>query len=64
MRSWLATTMSWMVVTVANRRHMVARSPATVVATEGFIVVQSVSATRYNAAGRYERQKPNHEGDR
>ena len=59
MRRWVATTTVWTMVTVANRPHTVAMSPATEVDTDGFIVIQpdahaavvSVSATGYDAAG-------------
>jgi hypothetical protein len=72
MRSWLATTTIWALVTVANRPHTVARSPATVDGTVGLIVIQSdahavvvsVSATSYDAAGRQNREQPDLEGDR
>jgi hypothetical protein len=62
-------TMTGTVVTAAKRRHTVARPPATVIGTVGFIVIDpdthaaGVSATRY-AAGRQERGQPDHQGDR
>ena len=72
MRSWLATTTIWALVTVANRPHTVSRAPATVDGTVGLIVIQSdahavvvsVSATSYDAAGRQNREQPDREGDR
>src|SRR5665647_1934188 len=68
----MATTTVWTMATVAKRPHTVARPPATVEGTVGFIVIQSdahaavvsVSATRYGAAGRQDREQPDHEGDR
>src|SRR5665647_93851 len=80
MRRWMATTTVWTMATttvwtmatVAKRPHTIARPPATVDGTVGFIVIQpdahaavvSVSATRYGAAGRQDREQPDHEGDR
>lgn len=75
---WVTTgwaTTGWATVTASERRHLVARSPATVVDTERFIVSRpnpsavvsvsvSVSATGYGAAGRQDRQRPDREGKR
>lgn len=74
MRRWVTTSAVWTMVTVARGPHAVARSPATVVDPVGFIVIQpdadahavvvSVSATSYGAAGRQDREQPDHESDR
>jgi hypothetical protein len=58
--------------TLAIGRHMIARSPTTDGDTVGFIVIQpvaraaavSVSAYRYDAAGRQDRDEPDNEGGR
>jgi len=57
-------------VTAAKRRYVVARSPATVDDTGGFIVTRPnipaviVSATREEAAGQQDRQRQDHEDAR
>ncbi len=69
MRGGAEITMVWTMVTVAKRRHAVTGSPAAVVGTVGFIVIDpdadaiDVSASSY-ATGRQERDQPDHEGDR
>jgi len=74
MRSWVATTTVRTIAAAANRSYRVARSPATVDGAVGFSVIQpdadahaavvSVSATGNNAAGQWDREQPDHEGDR
>ncbi|MGP8003823.1 MAG: hypothetical protein ACLPSL_08510 [Smithella sp.] len=67
----VAASTYWTMITTAIRRHMVARSPATVVETKGFIVspsnapsvVVSVSATRYKAAEQKDCQHTEHKGE-
>ena len=68
----LAATTVWTMGTVANRPHTVARSPAAVGGTVGFIVIQTdahaavvaIAATVYGAAGRQDREQPDCEGER
>jgi hypothetical protein len=63
MRGWTTTTV-WTVVTISIRPYIVARTPAPVEGTVGFIVIHpdahvtvvSVSITRYNTAGRQYRE--------
>jgi hypothetical protein len=59
-------------LTLAIRRHLVAKAPPTVPDAIGFIVIQpvaraaiiSVSTTSYDAARRQDREQPDHEGGR
>jgi hypothetical protein len=70
-RKRITATAVYSMVAVARRTHSVARPPATVVTTVGFIVIHAytdaaviaVTAAGDDAAGRQSREKPDNKGN-